>query len=715
MLRARELIDRYREDRRVRRDFDRLMEANGFRRTDPGLAEPVPDGRTPQPVRTRGWRWWASRFVVLLLAMMVIASALVLTAPFPYEVPIPPQTAFFYDRDGKLIAQVRPGEDRVVVPLERIPHKVRNAILAAEDERFYRHPGVDVLAIGRALWKDLTGGRFQGGSTITQQLVRFSSDPELEHGVEGYVGTERTLGRKLREAVTAIRLERRLSKDEILEQYLNLIYFGEGAYGVEAAARTYFGKHVWNLTLAQAAMLAGLPAGPTSFNPRSEPDAARARRDWVLGRMATLGMISDDRAEQASMAPVNVRPPRPPVTRAAYFVDYLTRDLRERYGDDLLFRGGLRVTTTLDLDLQRAAEDAIAGVLDQPGDPAASLVAIDVRTGGILAMVGGRNFRRSEVNLATGQGGSGRQAGSAFKPFVLASALEQDVSQYRVYPAPGSITIGNWHVSNYSGGSYGSMSVRSATVNSVNTVYAQLIMDAGPAEVVRQAHRMGIESHLGADASLALGTYEVTPLEMAAGYATLASGGIARRPTGVSRLVTGDGEVVEELDPGGERVLARDTASLVNDILQDVVAYGTGRAAAIPGQQVAGKTGTAEEHADAWFCGYTTRVATCVWVGYPEGRVPMTNVHGISVTGGTLPAAIWRAFMLQAPAGGAFGDPSTSGPVSSPGSSVVPTPTTEPADEPPGEQPTEPPPEPSPSPSPTSDDRLIPEIFPSPG
>ncbi|MGH2724734.1 MAG: transglycosylase domain-containing protein [Actinomycetota bacterium] len=714
MSRARELIDRYREERRVRRDFDRLMEANGLRLDGPMLDGRPPTTPKPQPVRRRGWRWWTSRFVVLVLAMLVIASALVLTAPFPYEAPVPPQTAFFYDRDGRLIAQVRPGEDRVVVPLRRIPQDVREAVIAAEDERFYRHPGVDVLAIGRAAWKDLTGGRFQGGSTITQQLVRFSSDPELEHGVQGYVGTERTLGRKLQEAITAVRLERRLSKDEILEQYLNLIYFGEGAYGVEAAARTYFGTHVWNLTLAEAAMLAGLPAGPSSFNPRTHHDRARARRDWVLGRMANLGMITEARAARAAAAPLEVLPPKPPVTKAAYFVDYVTRDLRQRYGDDLLYRGGIRVDTTLDMGLQRAAEDSIAGVLDEPGDPSASLVAIDVRTGGILAMVGGRNFKRSEVNLATGQGGSGRQAGSAFKPFVLATALEEGISQYRVYPAPGSTTIGDWSVSNYSGGSYGSLSVRSATINSVNTVYAQLIMDVGPADVVRQAHRMGIHSFLHADGPLTLGTSEVTPLEMTAGYATLAAGGIARPPTGVARLVTGDGEVVEELDAGGKRAVSEDTADLVTDILQDAVAYGTGRAAAIPGTAVAGKTGTAEEHADAWFCGYTTRVATCVWVGYPEGRVPMTNVHGISVTGGSLPAAIWRAFMLHAPVGGTFDEPSGAGGVPSSGSSV-PTATDEGADDPVTEEPAEPPPaEPSPSPTPTDDNRIIPQILPSP-
>ncbi|MDQ4006363.1 MAG: penicillin-binding transpeptidase domain-containing protein, partial [Actinomycetota bacterium] len=370
----------------------------------------------------------------------------------------------------------------------------------------------------------------------------------------------------------------------------------------------------------------------------------------VLGRMAELGYVTPEEAAAARDQELVVVPPQPHVSRAAYFVDWLTRDIRRRLGADVLYRGGLRIESTLDLRLQQAAEQAIATTLDEPGDPDASLVAIDVRTGGVMAMVGGRDFNRSQVNLATGQGGSGRQAGSAFKPFVLARALQEGISPYDVYSAPGTISVPGWNVSNFGGSSYGSLSVRSATISSVNTVYAQLIDEVGPEDVVRLAHRMGIRSRLPAVPSLTLGTGEVTPLEMTAGYATLASGGIYRRPTGVSRMVDSQGTVVEDLDPGGRRALPESTANTVTDILMDVVAGGTGSAAQLSGVAVAGKTGTAQDHADAWFCGYTAEIAACVWIGHKEGRVPMTSVQGVSgVTGGSLPAAIWRAFMSAVP------------------------------------------------------------------
>ena len=632
---------------------------------------------------------------------MALVASVAFLAPLPYDPPAPLQTAFVFDREGRLIARVTAEERRTVVPLRRIPEHVRQAFLAAEDERFYHHIGVDPIAIMRALWEDLTGGRFQGGSTITQQLVRNTSDP--------YVGKERTLWRKIREAVMAIRMERRFSKDEILEMYLNQIYFGEGAYGVQSASREFFGTHVWNLHLAQAATLAGSVAAPSRYNPRANPEAAVDRRDWVLGRMATLGHIEADEAEIAKAEPLDVVPQQPQVSKAAYFVDYLTRDVRRRLGANVLYRGGLQVESTLDLEMQRAAERAIAGVLNQPGDPDAALVAIDVRTGGILAMVGGRDFHRSQVNLATGQGGSGRQAGSAFKPFVLAQALEEGISSYDVYSAPGSISIDGWDVSNFGGSSYGALSVRSATVSSVNTVYAQLVDEVGAEDVAELARRMGIRSELPAVPSLALGSAEVTPLEMTAAYATLASGGIYRRPTGVRRIEGSAGEILERLDPEGRQALDEDTADEVTDILLDVVAGGTASGAQLSGTAVAGKTGTAQDHADAWFCGYTSEVAACVWMGFAKGRIPMSSVHGIPVTGGSLPADIWRAFMSAVPGPEdslGTGSSSSSGAVTS----SEPVSGTEPEDEvqveeeaheeeppPPSPQPPPPPPEPPPT------------------
>jgi penicillin-binding protein 1A len=650
-------LERKTDQRRVLRDFEGILEANGY-----SLAEELKPERRRTPLRGQRPSWWFSRVVILTVALAVLATAAVILAPLPYDPPIPLQTVHVFDQHDRFVARISAEERRVVVPIARIPERVRQAFLAAEDERFFQHEGVDGIAILRALWENVTGGRFQGGSTITQQLVRNTADP--------YVGRERTLTRKIREALMALRLERSFSKEQILEMYLNQIYFGEGVYGIETAAREYFGVHVWNLDLGQAATLAGVVAGPSRYNPRQEPEAARGRRDWVLSRMLEVGFITPEESRDARRAPIVVVPHQPQESRAAYFVDWLTRDLRRRLGADVLYRGGLRVESTIDLRLQRAAEHAIATALDEPGDPDAALVAIDVRTGAIRAMVGGRDFNTSQVNLATGQGGSGRQAGSAFKPFVLARALQEGISTGSVYPAPSSVTIDGHSFSNFGGASYGSLTLGSATVSSVNTVYAQLIEDVGAEDVVRLAHRMGIRSDLPEVPSLALGTGEVTPLEMTAAYATLASGGTYRRPTGVERIVDYRGEVIEELDPTGRRALPEATADAVTGVLLDVVSAGTATAAQLPGVAVAGKTGTAEDHADAWFCGYTSSIATCVWVGHKEGRIPMSSVQGIAgVTGGSLPAQIWRAFMSTlpaperglAPAAGITGGSSSSG------------------------------------------------------
>jgi penicillin-binding protein 1A len=706
------LIDRVREERRVRRDFEQLMESNGFAVPREALRK---ERRERAPLRGLGPVWWLNRIVVLVVALAVLAAGIVLLAPLPYDPPAPLQSVFFFDDAGRFIARLNAEERRIIVPFRRVPEDVREAFLAAEDERFYEHDGVDAIAIARALWNDVTGGTFQGGSTITQQLVRNTSDP--------YVGRERTLMRKLREALTAIRLERRFSKNRIFEMYLNQIYFGQGAYGVETAAQEYFGKHVWTLDLGQAATLAGLVASPTHYNPRTEPRASRARRDWVLDRMAALGFVSPAGASAAKSEPMAVVPPEPQESQAAYFVDWLTRDIRRRQGADVLYRGGLKIETTLDLRMQHAAERAIAGVLDEPGDPQAALVSIDVRTGGVLAMVGGRDFHRSQVNLATGQGGTGRQAGSAFKPFVLATALEEGISPYDVYPAPSSITINHpgaapWNVSNYGGSSYGSQSVRSATVNSVNTVYAQLIDEVGPEDVVDTAHAMGIRSELPPVLSLTLGTAEVTPLEMASGFATLASGGIYHRPTGVRWITDARGETLEGPIGGGRRALPENIADQVTDILLDVVAGGTGAGAQIPGVAIAGKTGTAQDHADAWFCGYTAEVATCVWMGYARGRVPMTNVHGIPITGGSLPAAIWKAFMETLPhprtslgTGSPYaGGSSASAAAAPPQRAERPEAEDRGGEDPPGEDPAPPPPEEG-----GGSGDIIPDVIPTPG
>jgi penicillin-binding protein 1A len=646
------------------------------------------------------------RIALALVLSLVALTTWVYLGPLPSVAPAPLQTAFVYDREGRLIAELRPEENRVVVPLHQMPVALQDAVVAAEDRRFFDHPGVDIAAIVRAAWADLTGGTFQGGSTITQQLVK-----------NLYLGSERSLWRKIREAVYSIRYEREFSKDEILERYLNTVYLGHGAYGVEAASRLYFDAPVEDLTLAQAATLAGIVAAPERYSPRRNPEGAVARRNWVLDRMAAIGSIARFEALAAKQEPLEVEPERTLHAKAPYFVEYLRRAVIQDLGFDEFYRGGLRIETTLDLDLQRHAEDVVQEVLNQPGDPQAALVAIDVRTGGILAMVGGRNFKRSEVNLATGEGGTGRQAGSAFKPFTLAQALDEGISQYRVYPAPSQITLGDWTPHNYGDASYGALSVRSATIHSVNTVFAQLILDVGPSDVAELAHDMGIQSELPEDGTLTLGSASVTPLEMTNAFATFATAGVHRPATGIDEITDSDEEILRRLDRGGDRVLGEQVALLTTDILTDVVNYGTGTAARLPDIAVAGKTGTTNDNTDAWFCGYTTEVATCVWVGYPSGQIPMDEVHGITVTGGSFPAEIWRRFMealpppkegFEAPAPTTAPSP-TSTPTAleqSPESSPSPTSTSSPSPSPGGGGGVIPPifePSPSPSPSPSGE------------
>ncbi|MGH2740825.1 MAG: transglycosylase domain-containing protein [Actinomycetota bacterium] len=694
---VRGFIDRVRDERRVRRDVERFDDEKRTRLRDTFLRGERDRRRrgAPKPsLKERGWKWWSPRVAISLVSILVLFAVYVLYGPLPSEVPSL-QTAFVYDRNGRLIAELRPEENRVVVPLERIPDDLQRAIIAAEDQRFYEHSGVDLGAILRAAWANVTGGTFQGGSTITQQLVK-----------NLYVGAERTLWRKIREAILAVRYDRKFSKGEILERYLNTVYLGHGAYGVEAAAQLYFGKHAEELTLAESALFAGIVAAPERFSPRNHPVEAVARRDWVLSRMVDLGFVDAIEADAASRAPLVVQPTEPLRTRADYFIDYLRRSIISEHGVDQFYRGGLRIESTLDLDLQHHAEKVIKSVLDEPGDPQAALVAIDVKTGGILAMVGGRNFQKSQVNLATGQGGSGRQAGSAFKPFTLARALIEDVSPYEVYSAPGEITLpGGWSPSNYGGSSYGSLTLRSATIYSVNTVYAQLVLDVGPMDVAELAHRMGIVSELAPDGTITLGSSDVTPLEMAVAYSTLAAKGVRHEGTGVARMLDGKADVVEEIDPLGTRALSSDVALQVTDILVDAVSYGTGTAARLPDVEVAGKTGTTNNNADAWFCGYTTEVATCVWVGYPQGQIPMDDVHGIAVTGGSFPAEIWRLFMAELP----VPEEGFEGPAASPAPTISPKPS-----EPEGGPSPAPSPPPSPTPTPTGGGGIVPTLIPTP-
>ncbi|MEW6552945.1 MAG: PBP1A family penicillin-binding protein [Actinomycetota bacterium] len=564
------------------------------------------------------------------------------------------QTSKIIAADGTIITELHGEQNRENVTLDQICPALENAVIAIEDERFYQHGGVDWEAIARAFWTNVVQGKVvQGASTITQQYVDIA-----------LAGRERTYWRKIEEARLANQLERRYSKDKILEMYLNEVYFGQGCYGVKTASQTFFGKPPSDLTLEEAALLAAVIRIPNYYSPYLNIEAAKERRNVVLDKMEELGYITASQCAEAKAREVVVQPvaEEAPSPIAPYFVEYVKKylynvfaadpDLRAKFGDlspdDIIFRGGLRVYTTIDPNLQRYAEEAIADTLDQPGDPSAAICAVDPRTGEIKAMVGGKDYSDQQYNIAA-QGG--RQPGSAFKPFVLTTAISNGISPYKSYDSsPTTLEFPDgtkWKVGNAEGSSYGTINVYTATVRSVNVVYARIIRDVGPQRVAQMAQAMGITSTVPPYPSIALGTCEVNPLEMASAFGTLANNGTYVPPICVNKVTDAEGNVIFENNPKGKRVVREDVAAVVNSILQDAVRYGTGRAARIDRPQ-AGKTGTTDDYADAWFCGYTPDLSAAVWVGYPQGRVSMRSVHGITVYGGTFPAQIWRKFAEKA-------------------------------------------------------------------
>ncbi|MDQ3867427.1 MAG: PBP1A family penicillin-binding protein [Actinomycetota bacterium] len=558
------------------------------------------------------------------------------------------EDGYVYASDGKtVLAVLRGRESRIVVDSEEIAPVVKQAIVAVEDRRYWEHRGVDVRGIARAVWADLREKEaVQGGSTITQQFVK-----------NQYRWSDRTISRKLKEAALAWQLERRWSKDRILTAYLNTVFFGNGAYGIEMAAQVYFRKHARDLDLAEAALLAGIPANPVAYDPVANRRAARARRQTVLQLMLAQGLITERDLERASRRrlprPQEVRLPR---TRgpAQHFVEYVKQQLISHYGSGELFGGGLRVTTSIDLELQKRARHAVEKWLGPLHGPSAALVAIDPRDGRVLAMYGGGSFRESQFNLAV-QGE--RQPGSAFKPFVLATALGMGISPETTFESkPTVINLGDklWSVENYEGSYLGTIDLVDATTYSDNAVYAQLTALVGPGNIRRMAHELGIASPLDDYFAIGLGAEAVNPLEMARAFSTFANGGarvdgevLGNRPRAVLRVV--DGDRVEKNAPVKEQILDPNEAATMNAILETVVEEGTGERAALADRPAAGKTGTTENYGDAWFVGYTPQLAVAVWVGYPNKLLPMlTEFHGAPVAGGTYPALIWKTFMQEA-------------------------------------------------------------------
>jgi penicillin-binding protein 1A len=706
----------------------------------------APTAKRQQQKGFKAWfkRWWwvfvvAPAGAMILVLFMLIWVYAQLDLP---NTPPPLQTTHIYDRDGNQIGTLHANVDRTIIPFSEMPKHLRNAVISVEDGGFYDHPGFDPVGIARAAWTDLVAGDIvQGGSTITQQLVKNIYAGEYvedeETGQREYITPPRNIEQKIREVLLAIKVEQEFSKDEILARYLNTVYFGRGAYGVQAAAQTYWQKDAKDLTILQSATLAGLISKPSLYDPVEDPDgAALDRRNYVLTRMVLEGYLSDERAQAMMAQEVSTNEIEVGLNfpgKLGYFLDHTRRALIDKYREGTVFGGGLQVTTTLDMDMQNAAEQAVATHLNDEGTPDAALVAVDPRNGGILAMYGGKNFNREHVNLATGAGGTGRQAGSAFKPFTLLAALEQDYPLTSRWVGPSSLTIPDpvcytdgepWDVSNAGDSTSGTFTLLSATTNSVNTVYAQIAPAVTPEAVVDVAHRMGIRSDLQPVCSIALGTQDVNPLEMASAYATLADRGEYHRPTPLLEVVDPNGEETG-IRENGDQVLERNDADLATSALQTVISSGTGTNARIL-WPAAGKTGTNQEYRDAWFCGYTVQIAACVWVGFAEGQIPLENIEGYSVVyGGTLPALIWRDFMSVAMDGmrvREFAEPTTVGytqspPTPVPASSPSPSPTEEPSPEPteePSPEPTEePPPSPEPSPTPTETPLPTPTLSPS--
>jgi penicillin-binding protein 1A len=639
------------------------------------------------------------------------------------------QSSKVFDSDGGLLTTLHETENRTLVPLSRIPKRVQDAVIAIEDERFFQHEGVDLRAVLRALLTNAQSGTIEeGGSTITQQLVK---NVIIAPGAIA----DKTLERKITEAALSRQLEKRLSKKEILESYLNTVYFGNGAYGVQEAAKTYFGRSVARLTLPQAAMIAGVIQSPEDYDPYDQLKAAKERRNLVLSKMGELGWAGSQKVANAKRSKIELqkvsKKDRYP---AAYFMDYVQRlityDPRfEAVGETRqqrvkrLFQGGLRIHTTVDMKMQAAAEDAAESVLPYASDPAASVVAIDPKTGHVKAMVGGRDYfappkvdPRAKLNLAilnepdlgkvkdvevpvpdergveSRAPGTGRQAGSAFKVFALAAAIEEGIPLSKTYKAGSEVVFPglgengtDYRVQNYEGGSFGSkLSLLEATVSSVNVVYAQLVIDdIGEEAVTEVAERMGISGYdpLLAVPSAVLGTNVVSPLDMASAYGTLAANGTHRPPVAITKITTADGEVIYKDETEGEEALEPAVAYLATSALEQVIQRGTAAAYGNIGRPAAGKTGTAQEYRDAWFVGYTPDLVASVWVGYPEGSVEMKpscvgstqpcrvtrTISSGGVTGGSFPTQIWAAFMLRALAG----VPASSFPPPTSGTTVV--------------------------------------------
>src|SRR5262245_44269499 len=634
----------------------------------------APSARAKRPRRPRR-RWF--RWLVMTLALVMVIAVLVVGASafwvlnvLPHSLPSVTAAESFapsvgtkvYDDNDELITEFHV-ERRIFVALAKIPVALRDAVIATEDARFYSHHGVDPTGIARAIYQNFRRGRIvEGGSTITQQLAKVL-----------FLTPDKSLERKLKEALLALLIERRYSKDRILELYLNQIYFGHGAFGVEAAAQTFFGKSVGDLNLSESALLAGLPKAPSTYSPFDRPDAAKRRRTTVLARMVETGMLKPDQAKRAGQTALVLVPPERRRTTGQYFLEYVQQLLEQEYGAEMVFKGGLHVYTTLSPSTQLKAEhslreglravairratptkggkqSATPSVAEGPVErPEGALLSLDPQTGHIKAMVGGYDFFKSAFNRA---GQARRQPGSAFKPFVYIAAIESGMTPASLvedspieYPPTGKSSK-PWKPDNYDRKFRGPITYRQALEESINVAAVKVQAQVGIRRTVDVARRLGVESPLGENLSLALGTSDLTLLELTSAYGALANQGVWMRPIAIRYVLDSQRRLLEENTPQGKQVLAPEVAYVLTHMLEGTIERGTGAAAKALGRPAAAKTGTTNDYSNAWFIGYTPRLATGVWVGYDRPKS-----LGRDETGSRVAVPIWTSFMAEALAG----------------------------------------------------------------
>jgi penicillin-binding protein 1A len=552
----------------------------------------------------------------------------------------PSETTEIYASNGTILAKLHREENRYVVPLEKIAPILQKAVIAIEDERFYQHRGIDYQGILRAAVTNITKKRIhEGGSTITQQLAR-----------NLFLTKKKTITRKIAEMFLALQIERRYTKAEILELYLNQIYWGHNAYGIESAANVYFNKHASELNLAEASLLAGIIEGPEKFSPYKNMEGARSRQAVVLSKMVELGMITAASANAAKMQPVILSTETPNKYKfvAPYFTTYVIQQLIDKYGEYTVYNGGLRVYTTIDLNKQGIADEVVRKFVQDEGETynfsQAALVSLDPRTGYIKAMVGGISFEASEFNRAWQ---SKRQPGSSFKPFVYTAAMEMGVSPgYILEDSPATYEVpadewnpeGKWEPKNFDEKFRGKVTLREALERSLNIPSVRLLDKIGVASAIDVAKRMGIKSPLKRSLGLTLGISEVNLLEMASAFGVFANGGIRVEPTAITRIEGRNGQLIYKHTISEKRALSKNIAAVMVDMMQGVLLRGTGVRGNID-RPAGAKTGTTEEFKDAWFIGYVPQLVTGVWVGN-DNNEPMEGVTEVAVS-----PRMWKAYM----------------------------------------------------------------------